>query len=85
MKYTTIDLPKLISCELSDIVYLNTCSERDKYYVGETGRPFRSRIDKHKLSLSKPKDSRITPVSKHFTGKGHSVMWVFHHTTKAPD
>ena len=69
VKYTTTDLPKFISCELSDIVYLITCTKCDKYYVGETGRPFRSRIYEHKLSVSKQKDSRITSVSKHFTGK----------------
>ena len=37
------------------------------------GRTFRARIYEDKLSVQKPKDSRITPVSKHFTGKGHSV------------
>ena len=71
--YTTIDLPKHISCELSDRVYLSTSTKCDKYYVGETGRMFRSRIYEHKLSANKPKDSRITPVFQHFTGKGHSV------------
>ena len=30
MKYTTIDLPKLISCELCDIVYLITCIKCEK-------------------------------------------------------
>ena len=43
------------------------------YYVGETGRAFRSRIYEHKLSVKKPKDNRVTPVSKHFTGTGHSI------------
>ena len=66
-------VPKHITCELSDIVYLITCKKCDKYYVGETGRPFRKRIYEHKLSVSKPKETRITPVSKHFTEKGHSV------------
>ena len=70
-KFHTIDLPNQLSCELSDIVYLVTCSKSNKYYVGETGRPFRARIYEHKLSVSK--DSRITPVSKHFTEQGHSV------------
>ena len=71
--HNTIDLPKHITCELCDIVYLITCTKCNKYYVSETGRPFRSRIYEHKLSVTKPKDSRITPVSKHFTGKGHPV------------
>ena len=66
-------LPNSISCELSDIVYLITCKKCNKYYVGETGRAFRSRMYEHILSVKKPKDNRITPVSKHFTDKGHSV------------
>ena len=68
-----IKLPKHISCELSDIVYLITCKKCQKYYVGETGRAFRSRMYEHILSVKKPKENRITPVSKHFTDKGHSV------------
>ena len=32
---------------------------------------FRARIYEYKLSVNKPKDSRVTLVSKHFTGKGH--------------
>ena len=62
-------LPKHLSCELSDIVYLITCKECKNYYVGETGRAFRARIYEHKLSVIEPKHSRVTPVSKHFTGK----------------
>ena len=61
------------TCEIIDIIYLITCRKCDKYYVGETGRPFRKRIYKHRLSVSKPKDSRITPVSEHFTEQGYSV------------
>ena len=72
-KYQPKNLLKLISCELSDIVYLITCKKCGKYYVGETGRAFRQRIYEHRLSVNKPKDNRVTPVSKHFTGKSHSI------------
>ena len=72
-KYQPKNLPKLISCELSDIVYLITCKKCGKYYVGKTGRAFRQRIYEHRLSVNKPKDNRVTPVSKHFTGKSHSI------------
>ena len=61
-KYKPIDLPKTLSCELSDIVYLITCKKCLIYYVGETGRAFRSRIYEHKLSVNKPKDNRVTPL-----------------------
>ena len=63
-------VPKHITCELSDIVYLITCSKCGKYCVGETGRAFRQRIYEHKLSVSKPKETRITSVSK--KGRFHS-------------
>ena len=65
-------LPKHVS-ESSDIVSLITCKKCKKYYVGETGHAFRSRMYEHILSVKKPKENRITPVSKHFTDKGHSV------------
>ena len=71
--YPLTNIPPHKTCEISDIIYLITCRKCDKYYVGETGRPFRKRIYEHRLSVSKPKDSRITPVSKHFTEQGHSV------------
>ena len=44
-----------------------------KILCGETGKVFRHTIYEHKLSVSKPKETRITPVSKYFTEKGHSV------------
>ena len=71
--YKTLDLPYKLSCELNDVIYLITCTKSSKYYVEEAGRAFRARMYEHKLSVQKPKDSRITPVSKHFSGKGHSV------------
>ena len=45
----------------------------DKYYVGETGKAFRSRIYRQKLSVKKTKENRGTPVSKHFTDMGYCV------------
>ena len=66
-------LPKQTSCELSELVYLITCIKCNKYYVGETGRGFRYRMYEHILSVKKPKESRSTPVSRHFLEKGHSV------------
>ena len=73
VRHTKQYLPNKLSCELNDIIYLITCTKCNNYYVGETDRAFRARIYEYNLSVQKPKDSRITPVSKHFTGKGHSV------------
>ena len=55
------------------LVYLITCKKCNKYYVGETSRPFRNRMYEHRHSVSQPRENKITPVSRHFTEKGHSV------------
>ena len=55
------NLRKHISCELSDMVYLITCRKCKKYYVGETGPAFRSRMYDHILSVKKTKGAQINP------------------------
>ena len=59
--YQTIDLPKHITCELSNIIYLISCTKCNKHYVGETCRAFRSRMYEHKSSVSKD-GKKPTPV-----------------------
>ena len=47
------DLPKNISCELSNVIYLISCRKCHKQYVGETSRAFRKRMYEHKFSVQK--------------------------------
>jgi len=63
---TNLPIPekKYISCEVSK------CK---KQYIGETGRPFRSRIYEHRYSLSNKKPERSTPVSRHFSSTQHNA------------
>ena len=68
--HKTIDLPKHITCEISNVIYLITCSKCQKHYVGETSRALRKRMYEHKSSDQK--DGQITPVSRHFKSDGHS-------------
>ena len=68
--HRTIDLPKHITCEISNVIYLITCSKCQKHYVGETSRALRKRMYEHKSSAQK--DGQITPVSRHFKSDGHS-------------
>ena len=68
----TKNLPKFITCELNNIIYIIHCTKCNMDYVGETGREFRKRIYEHRLSVMKPKDNRNTPVSRHFTTEGHN-------------
>ena len=68
--YKPKDLPKHVTCELSNAIYLITCTKCCIYYVGETYRALRKRMYEHKASVLK--DGPITPVSRHFKNDGHS-------------
>ena len=68
--FKTIDLPKHVTCELSNVIYLITCTKCQMHYVGETSRALRKRMYEHKASVLK--DGQITPVSRHFKNDGHS-------------
>ena len=72
-QYKCINLPKRITCELSNIIHLITCSKCKMCYVGETSREFRKRIYEHRNSVLNPKLSRCTPVSRHFTQQNHKT------------
>ena len=71
--YRCINLPKRITCEINNIIYLITCSKCNMVYVGETCREFRNGYYEHRNSVLKPKLSRSTPVSRHFTSDNHRV------------
>ena len=68
--HQTRDLPKHITCELSNVIYLISCKKCHKQYVGETSRAFRKRMYEHKASVQK--DGQITPVSHHFKSDVHN-------------
>ena len=72
-QYKCINLPRKITCELSTIIYLITCSKCNMYCVGETSREFRKRSYEHRNSVLNPKPSRCTPVSRHFTQQNHKA------------
>ena len=67
--YQTKDLPKHITCEISNVIYLISCTKYHMYYVSETSRALRKRIYEYKASVQK--DEQITPVSCHFKHDGH--------------
>ena len=64
------DLPKHVTCELSNVIYLITCTKCHMQNVGETCRVLRKRMYEHKSSVLK--DGLSTPVSRHFKNDGHS-------------
>ena len=69
--FNTQNLPKHFSCEITNVIYLITCSKCSKHYVGETSRAFRQRMYEHRHSVQKA-DKIDTPVSRHFTSEGHN-------------
>ena len=65
-----INLPKQVTCELSNVIYLITCTKCNKHYVGETSRALRKRMYEYKATVLK--DGQETPVSRHFKSEGHN-------------
>ena len=68
--YKPMDLPKRVTCELSNVIYLISCTKCHMHYIGETSRTLRKRMYEHKSSVIK--DGQITPASRHFKNDGHS-------------
>ena len=68
--YQLNDLPKHITCEISNVIYLISCKKCHKHYVGETSRAIRKCMYEHKASAQK--DGITTPVSRHFKSEGHN-------------
>ena len=62
-----------MKCQIIALVNVHNWYCRSAISIGETGRAFRHRMYEHRLSVNKPKDNRVTPVSKYFTGTNHSI------------
>ena len=52
------------------VIYMTSCLNCGKQYVGQTKRKFADRIREHWLTIVNKKD---TAVGMHFNSKGHSV------------
>lgn len=59
-----------LTCKSANVIYLITCKNCRKQYVGETGRSIKDRINDHlsAIRLKKP-----TPVGSHFNLCGHKI------------
>ena len=72
--YQHLNLPKHITCEINNIIYLISCNKCNTMYVGETCREFRQRMYEHRHSVLNPKPNKSTPVSGHFTSDKHKIV-----------
>ena len=61
------------SCKTSNIIYLIQCRRCGLQYMGETGQPLHSRINRHRFNTC-ISHGRIdeSPVAAHFTSEGHT-------------
>ena len=60
-----------LSCSISNLVYLITCSKCDNQYVGETKQKLSKRLSGHRSAIKKHANTFI--AIKHFNLPGHSV------------
>lgn len=58
-------------CKSKNIIYLITCRQCKKQYVGETGRELRERVNDHRSAIKNKKD---TPIAVHFNLINHSIL-----------
>ena len=58
------------TCSSKHVIYLITCTQCKKQYVGRTTKTLRERISQHKWSINK-KEPRY--ISKHFNLPGHNL------------
>jgi hypothetical protein len=59
-----------LTCDSANVIYLITCKQCHRQYVGQTGRALRDRICDH---LSNIRTHKSTPIALHFNLPNHSL------------
>ena len=67
--------PENINCRVNNVVYILTCNQCKKQYIGETGRPFIERWKEHLYDI---KVKRPYPVARHFNENDDHKKATFH-------
>ena len=67
--------PENINCRVNNVVYILTCKQCNKQYIGETGRPFIERWKEHLYDI---KVKRPYPVARHFNENDDHKKATFH-------
>ena len=66
----TFQIASAMNCKSSNIIYVITCKQCGKQYVGETGRTLADRINDH---LSRIRTKKDTPIGLHFNQSRHCI------------
>ena len=67
--------PENINCRVNNVVYILTCKQCNKQYIGEMGRPFIERWKEHLYDI---KVKRPYPVARHFNENDDHKKATFH-------
>ena len=74
----TFRINHLFNCDSSGVVYLITCKQCKKQYMGSTVTPFRLRFNNHKNLLDRFGKEHTEICGQHlyaqFLGEGHSGL-----------
>ena len=62
-------------CRVNNVVYILTCNQCKKQYIGETGRPFIERWKEHLYDI---KVKQPYPVARHFNESDNHQEAMFH-------
>jgi len=64
------NIPSQFDCNSKDPIYIISCAECNKLYVGQTSRMLKERLNNHRSDI---KLNKNTAVSKHFNDIGHAL------------
>ena len=66
----SVKLKRQTNCKSANVIYLITCTQCGKQYVGETKRPLNERMNGHRSDWTKRRFQR-SPVAEHFHLQNH--------------
>ena len=66
----TYRINQSLSCYSHNVIYLITCNQCNKQYVGQTSQTLRQRFTNHRFDI---RNDRDTPVARHFNLPQHSL------------
>ena len=69
----SMKLRRQINSKSANVIYLNTCTQYGKRYIGETKRALNERMNGHRSDWTKRRCQR-SPVAEHFYLQNHNLI-----------